>query len=313
MIVIVTSRRFDRSSPGWEFDPAGFARVLAGLRAEQGMSTRSLSARAGVSQSYVVSLERARSAATRRAAPPTPTVEVVTRLATALGVDPGDLFAASIRRRSRHVLLAVDDGDVSALDRAAAAIRRLEHADPVDEWVWAGSAADGDVGVEHRHRRIDLRRSGARGARHYDPNAIRRSLRDELHSIGGDMDGAALGLVFAETSDVLAALATPDVLLEFEYQWAETVTAASDRVGAHAVVNVCVYDPAVLATLPAPVDAALSLLRSHDEAWAAWGDELVVGDEAAVHLLGRLRPADVGNDQWMRDARRLVEELRVAA
>lgn len=313
MISIVTSRRFDRSSPGWEFDPAGFARVLVGLRAERAMSTRTLSARAGVSQSYIVSLERARAAATRRAAPPTPTVEVVTRLATALGIDPGELFAASIRRCGRHVLLVVDDGDRSALDRAVAATRHLDHAHPVDEWVWAGSAVDGDVGVQHRHRRIDLRRSGARGAQHYDPNAIRRSLRDELRSLGDDMQGAALGLVFAETSDVLAALARPEVLLDFEQQWSDTVTAAADRVGAHAVVNVCVYDPAVLATLPAPVEAALSLLRSHDETWAAWGDELVTGDDAAVHLLGRLRPPDVGSDEWMRDARRLVEELRAAA
>jgi transcriptional regulator with XRE-family HTH domain len=313
IVITIVSPRPVTHSPAWEFDHAGFARALSALRARRTMSTRALGALAGVSQSYVVSLERARSAGSRRATAPTPTVEVLARLAAALGVEPGELLAAALRRRGRHVLLVADDGHRSSLDRAVSAARHLRAAGAVDEWVWAGSAVDGDIGVEHHHRRIDLRRSGPRGAHHYDPRAIRRSLRDELQSFGHEMEGASLGLVFAETSDVLAGLAAPEVLLDFERQWSDTVTAAADRIGAHALLNVCVYDPAVLAALPDPVDAALSLLRSHDESWAAWDDEVVVGDEAAVHLLARLRPADVGAAAWMRDARRLVEELRSAA
>ena len=313
VISIVSSRPVSPSSPGWEFDPAGFARALAGLRAERSMSTRLLSARAGLSQSYVVALERSRSAASRRATSPTPTVEVLARIADALGIEPGELLRSALRRRGRHVLLVVDDHHRSSLDRARNAAGRLAGVGVVDEWVWAGSTADGDAGVEHPHRRIDLRRSGARGSRHYDPRAIRRSLRDELGSFGNQLEGAALGLVFAETSDVITSLDSPDVLLEFEHQWSDTVTAAADRVGAHAVVNVCVYDPAGLATLPAPIEAALSLLRSHDEVWGARGDEVFTGDEAAVHLLMWLRPPDVDRRAWMRDARRLVEELRAAA
>ena len=313
MISIVSPRPVRHASPGWEFDPAGFARAVAARRAERGLSTRVLAARAGVSQSYVVSLERARAADTRRPTSQTPTVEVLARLAAALDLEPGDLLAAALRRRGRHVLLVADDAHRSSLDRARNASRHLAGVDTVDEWVWAGSTTDGDADVEHPHRRIDLRRSGTRGRRHYDPRAIRRSLRDELGAFGSELEGASLGLVFAETSDVLAGLDAPDVLLQFEHQWSDTVTAAADGVGAHAVVNVCVYDPAGIATLAAPVDAALSLLRSHDEVWAAWGDELVVGDDAALHLLARIRPSGVGSDAWMRDARRLVEELRAAA
>ena len=313
IVITIVSPRPATNSPAWEFDPAGFARALSGLRARRSMSTRALAAQAGVSQSYVVSLERARSADSRRATAPTPTVEVLARLAAALEVEPAELLAAALRRRSRHVLLVVDDGHRSSLDRAVSAARHLRAAGAVDEWVWAGSVVDGDTGVEHRHRRIDLRRSGPRGAHHYDPRAIRRSLRDELLSFGHEVEGASLGLVFAETSDVLAGLASPEVLLDFEHQWSDTVTAAADRIGAHALVNVCVYDPAVLAALPDPIAAALSLLRSHDESWAAWDDEVVVGDDAALHLLVRLRPPDVGAAEWMRDARRLVEELRSAA
>jgi transcriptional regulator with XRE-family HTH domain len=315
IVITIVSPRPATNSPAWEFDPAGFARAVSALRARRSMSTRALGALAGVSQSYVVSLERARSAGSRRATTPTPTptVEVLARLAAALDVEPGELLAAALRRRGRHVLLVVDDGHRSSLDRAVSAARHLRAAGAVDEWVWAGSAVDGDIGVEHHHRRIDLRRSGPRGAHHYDPRAIRHSLRDELQSFGHEVEGASLGLVFAETSDVLAGLASPGVLLDFEHQWSDTVTAAADRIGAHALVNVCVYDPAVLAALPDPIAAALSLLRSHDESWAAWDDEVVVGDEAAMHLLARLRPADVDAAAWMRDARRLVEELRSAA
>ena len=86
----------------FEFDPIGFAQWLFAQRKERGWSTRELAIRAGISQPYVVALERARAGEARRG--PTPTVDVVAALAHALDKNILDIFVYSLRPVGRHVL-----------------------------------------------------------------------------------------------------------------------------------------------------------------------------------------------------------------
>ena len=89
----------------WSFDAVRFGTAIAQRRTALGLSTRDLARLAAISQSYVVALERSR----LRGDGPTPTIDVVARLASALGLSPTDLFHGGLRRTSTHVLLVVDD------------------------------------------------------------------------------------------------------------------------------------------------------------------------------------------------------------
>ena len=122
-----------------------------------------------------------------------------------------------------------------------------------------------------------------------------------------------MGLVFAETSDVMSALDDPLTVIAFEHQWAEIVTDAAASVGAHAAWNVCVYEIGALKALEDPVDAALELMRSHDTLWAARRSEVANGASAARRILGRLRPATVTRGAWRTTSEHFVEDLDLIA
>ena len=171
---IVTPRTSNRHRVSWEFDATALASTILRARQRLGLSTRELSRIAGISQPYVVALERARNSGLRQG--PTPTVEVVARLAHALGCEPATLFAAALRQVGRHVLLVVDDAERSPLEYARQATRPGP-----DTWVLAGlsPAIRGAAGAGHRS--IALHRDSRR---EYEPANIASSLRDELQRLG---------------------------------------------------------------------------------------------------------------------------------
>ena len=287
----------------WEFDATALASSIAHARQRLGLSTRDLSRLAGISQPYVVALERARSSRLRKG--PTPTVEVMARLSFALDCEPEELFAAALRRTGRHVLLVVEDAERSPLQHALQAT----DAGP-DTWVLAGSSTTtrGADGADHRS--IALHRGSPTS---YEPATIAASLRDELQRLGPDLDACSVGLVFAETSRVMSALDDPMVVIDFEREWGDIVTEAAAAVGAHAAWNVCVYEIGALKALHDPVGAALELLRSHDTLWAARRSEVATGASAARRILGRLRPASVTRAAWRTTSEHLIEGLELVA
>ncbi len=286
----------------WEFDAVAFARALVAGRQRHGFSTRELSRRAGISQPYVVALERA--ATDPAAATPTPTVDVMARLADALGLAPRSLLDVAVRRAGRHVLLVVEDGTRSPLTHVHRAC-----GDDHLRWIWASSSPDEPRRRAASHH-IDLRRNRARA---YDPHAIARSLEHELAGLGDTIHGEQLGLVFADTSAVMAELDDPDVIIRFEHAWHDVVTSATDGVGAHTAWNVCVYELEALVGLGNPVDATLDLIRSHDAIWLGRRDTVLTGSDAARRTLQRMRPDHAGRAAWSHEVDALLAGLDLAA
>lgn len=285
----------------WEFDGASFADAIATARLRLGWSTRELSRRAGISQPYVVALERPRQSGAPRT--PTPAIDVVARLADALGLGMSHLVATALRRSSRHVVLVLDGDHRHPLTHVQ------EFADdPGSDWVWA-SSQPGDRPRAAAHR-IDLRRDGERG---YRPDEIERSLRTELTALGDRVAGRRLGLVFPETSKVMTSIDDPGTLLEFERGWGDVVTRAAAHAGGHATWNVCVYEIAALRSLAQPVLATLDLIRNHEAVWSAGRNRRATGRAAAVHLLERLRPAGADPEAWSAHVQELADTLELAA
>jgi transcriptional regulator with XRE-family HTH domain len=246
------------------FDGGGFARALRDGRRQLDLSTRELAQLAGISQAYVVALERALRPHAGNS--PTPTVEVVARLAWALGCEPTALFSASLRYPARHVLHIIEVPiKRSALDHAREAATT-----PVDMWV--------DSIRLHRER-YDA----------YHPERVVAALHRELHSLSetqaGGFTGQRLGLVFDEMSEVMGTVSDPDAVIAFEANWAQTVEAAAGMIGARVAWNVCVYELAALQGLSNPAEAAKSLLDRHDTVWFSHARGRATGEAAACRLL----------------------------
>lgn len=272
-------------------------------RRRLGVSSRDLARRAGISQAYVVRLERASLPGTHPR--PTPTVDVLARLAEALQLQPADLLASTLRRAGRHVLLVTDGCVRHPLDHVSASV-----GGSVDTWLLASSAARLHPAARADHRSIDLRRGPPRA---YDPHVIADSVRDELAVLAGELHGQQLGMIFPEVSHVMRTLANPAVVIDFECRWADVVSSAAATIGAHAAWNVCVYDVDALRHVADPVEAAVDLMRTHDTIWSARSDRVVAGVPAARRILGGLRPADRPAAAWRAMANRLIEELGVVA
>jgi transcriptional regulator with XRE-family HTH domain len=285
----------------WEFDATGFASAVADARLARGWSTRELSRRAGISQPYVVALERAREGGADRT--PTPAIDVVARLADALGLRIDQLVGSALRRSPRHVLLVLDADHRHPMSH----VREFTRDDP-DAWVWASSAS-GDTPRAASHR-IDLRRD-SEGA--YRPDHITRSLQRELRALAPELGNRTIGLVLPETSSVMASIDDPGTVLGFEARWGDIVARAAESVGAHAAWNVCVYEVGALRGLHDPVEATLGLIADHDAVWSAGRTRSATGPDAAEHILERLRPAGTDSGEWTTHVRQLVHSLRLAA
>jgi transcriptional regulator with XRE-family HTH domain len=258
-----------------EFDSAAFARAIADAREHQHLSTRDLARLAGVSQAYVVALEQQRhTVGTAIRKGPTPTVDVVAGLAFALGLEPAELLAQSLRRVGRHVLLLVDTLDTSA-------VRHLRDAAgaEVERWVVAGAQL---ASVEQT--RISLRRTHAP---RYDPARISRSLDRELLRIAPFVSERSLGFVFAEMADAMTKLDDPSDVIAFESSWGSVVSSAVRKAGANAAWNVCVYPIETIRSLPDPRRAAVSLAQSHDMVLLVENNRLLSG-AACTRRFGRL-------------------------
>ena len=257
-----------------EFDARRFADWLWKSRTAHDWSTRDLATRAGISQPYVVALERARLSHDDRT--PTPTVNVVAALAAAFDVDPIALIRRTLRPASRHVLLVVDGSAAPPID-----VIREETGETAEVWV-CGRGQHAPKQSKPCTHDIRLHRESMK---EYDPDKISALLDRELNRIVTDIEGKNIGLVFGETSSVMSYVSNPDSLIEFETRWKELVSESAAAVGAHAAWNVCVYEAHILRGR-SDIDSTMTFLFDHhDEHWFAKGAKVHTGENARERIL----------------------------
>lgn len=274
---------------------------MADARLRLQLSTRDLARRAGISQAYVVALERARNSGGQHG--PTPTVDVVAALAHALGLDPVKLFTSGLRSAGRHALVVVDDARLPIIGRL-----REVSGTAVDMWVAARSPnAFPDADASHA---IQLR---TRTNRRYEPTKVAASLDRELRRLAPAIEGANVGFVFGEMSDVMTKLDDPSSVIAFEDTWATVTTNAAAHVGARAQWNVCVYEIAAIQALADPVAASLSLMRTHDIVLASRNDHLISGLAGVRQIAVQLRPPTQSAKAWRTTVDHIVGEVRRAS
>jgi transcriptional regulator with XRE-family HTH domain len=281
--------------PHSAFDPCALASQIFQLRQARGWSTRVLAAHAGISQPYVVALERAaREPLGERA--PVPTVDVLARLAGALGVEPTALLAVALRP-VHHVLVVADNATspVALIRRAAA--------DPQIEWLVAADSTRVGWPEPSIHPR--------RGQQRYDSAAVTGQLTTEL-SHHHTASQAALGLVFADTSRVMTTLAGVATILELEHRWAGLVDRAAVAAGCRVRWIACVYQLDALGALSDPLAAVTDLLRSHDDVWFLRRRRLSTGWPAARAVLEGVRPPGKDPGPWATATTRALAELDAA-
>jgi transcriptional regulator with XRE-family HTH domain len=257
-----------------EFDARRFAEWLWRSRTANEWSTRELSQRAGISQPYVVALERARLSSDQTA--PTPTVNVVASIAAAFGTDPIALIRRTLRPASRHVLLVVDGSHQPPID-----VIREEAGSTADAWI-CGRGQEATKNAKPCTHDIRLHRESMK---EYDPDKISALLDRELNRIVGDIEGKNVGLVFGETSTVMSYVSNPDSLIDFETRWKELVSESVASVGAHAAWNICVYEAHILRNRNDVASTMDFLFEHHDEHWYAKGSRVHVGDKAKEKIL----------------------------
>ncbi|MFM9112767.1 MAG: helix-turn-helix domain-containing protein [Actinomycetota bacterium] len=257
-----------------EFDPRKFADWQSSTRAARGWSTRDLAERAGISQPYVVALERARLSQDGRT--PVPTVNVVAAIASALGVDPISLMGKVMRLAPRHVLLILDGSVLPPID-----VIREESGDTADAWI-CGRPANAKIQVRPFVHDIRLHRESMKD---YDQDKISALLDRELGRIVAEIEGKDLGFIFGESTGVMETVTNPDELIELETRWKDIVAESAARVGAHAAWNVCVYQAHILRDRN-DIDSTMDFLfAQHDEHWFAKGSKVHTGESAKEKML----------------------------
>lgn len=297
------------------FDAVRFAQLLSHRRQQLGLTTRQLAMRANISQPYVVALERSRNgvhAAKTSAMSPSPTVDMIARLATALRMSANDLFIQAVRPAGKHVLLFVEDDMVTSLERARTASTKSATATDKtpQEWLCAGGPVAHDTLKSHNCLSINLHRDSNNA---YKPKAITASLSNELSRHQANISGSDIGIVFDETSSLMNHVNNPMSIVEFEHDWKRVVTDATQAVGAFAAWNICVYRIDNLLSLHNPAEVAQDLLRSHDNVWSARNKSITIGTTAAKRLLTLVRPQDVSAKSWSARTNTVVQELQLSA
>ena len=297
------------------FDPVRFAQLLSDRRHQLGLTTRQLARRANISQPYVVALERSRHGVDAKRngnISPSPTVDMIARLAKALQMNAQDLFSLAIRPAGKHILLLMEDNAMTSLERARNASKRSasNKTENPQEWLCAGGQADRTNRKDQDYLSISLHRDINNA---YKPKAIATSLGKELSRHQAKISGSDIGIVFDETSLLMNHVNNPMSIVEFEHDWSRVVTDASQSVGAFAALNVCVYRIDNLLELHNPAEVAQDLLRSHDNVWSARSKSIITGAVAAKRLLSLVRPKNVTVTNWSAHTNTVIQELLLSA
>jgi transcriptional regulator with XRE-family HTH domain len=264
---------------------------------------REAARRVGISQSYLVSLERGRNPSTGR--PPVPSPPILAALARVYDVELATLLDASglARAKSGHVLLyQTGPGHRSPLEAA-----RCLFAGRVDAWIEfvdprrADDPAPPPADVVVRERRLLDSTS-------WETTRVLEGLADVLREASRSNGHRRLGVIFGGSSACLRTVENPPALLESEATWEHEVAASFQAVlGSEPVANVCVYREADIEELAPrldPLGAVLQLVRGHpnvavEDATGA----LTTGPAAIEAILAVARPPGVNSENWRALAR----------
>ena len=309
----------NQKNESFVFDAVAFAQLLTHRRQQLGLTTRQLAQRANISQPYVVALERSRNGVDPKrnsTMSPSPTVDMIARLAAALRMSANELFSQAVRPAGKHVLLFMEDDLMTSLERARTASRSNATSGATltdklpQEWLCAGGPTDHDIHKGDNCLSINLHRDINNA---YKPKAITASLSNELSRHQANISGSDIGIVFDETSSLMNHVNNPMSIVEFEHDWKQVVTDATQAVGAFAAWNICVYRIDNLLSLHNPAEVAQDLLRSHDNVWSARDKSITTGKTAAKRLLSLVRPKDVSAKSWSAHTNAVVQELQLRA
>jgi transcriptional regulator with XRE-family HTH domain len=286
--------------------PSRLGSLLRHRRGQLGLSVRETARRAGISPSYLVSLEQGRNPSTGRA--PIPTPPVIAAIGRVLGIELAALLdvTGAPAPRSGHVLLyQTGAAALPALDGA----RRI-CAGRVDAWIEVAAArmpkggpAD-DVALSTRG---PLGLVPSRPPR-YEPGRALEALGEVLAETPPRWHGSRIGLLFGANSALLRSAGNPAALITGEATWEGDVAATCRAtLGAEPAANVCVYRDADILALAGridPLSAVVSLVGSHPHVGVQHPDgSLVTGPAAVETILAAARPPAIGADTWASLAR----------
>lgn len=282
--------------------------MLRKRRLEMGLSMRKLAAEAGVSPSYLGSLETAKNPATGR--PAAPSLRILAPILEALNLDLSDIVQSAAYSTdsqapdSQHSLLYVLGlPPADLLDQAT----QISSAD-VDHWFYV---------TDWRHPECDEGRAvGARvthirwrgGEDPYpDRNLRLERVIDKLEMELSEHAGAVsasdrVGLVIADCSAAMRTVDNPSSEIEYEKEWARRVPEVFQRaLGRSPVANVCVYLHQDLEVLGLNIDllsSLISLVRDHDVVTTLVDGQLSRGPAAAEQVLRSIQPGGISSTAW---------------
>lgn len=283
------------ASPPWHFDVRHFGQEVRARRQSLGYSTRRLAERAGVSQAYVVALERSTSSRDRTG--PCPSVDVLVGLASALQLHPVELLSGSLLAAGSHILYVVDGAGREIFDTARAQVP------DADVWVSAGRRRGPSRTVPHLSIHPE-------GEADYRAEGVTAVIRSGFAGLAPVVYGRHVGVVFSDEDSTL--LGARDRLLSIERDWQSIVSSAAWAADAATATAVCVYELDVLQRMEPTLETALDLIASHDTVVLSDGRTVSRGRSASLRVLHRLRPAHTRADEWRRSCARRLDEVVTA-
>lgn len=266
------------------------------------LSIRKLAEDSQISPSYLSAIESGRNPATGR--PPEPSIGVVERLTTALGLS-GPVFSAEgecpcgSACGDNHVLLyRLDDNS-----RDLTEILRIAFGTEVDQWL---CISDPRIAPERRDGVIAWQWPFGRFPypdTFLVPDRICDALETQVKGLAGRVTSEDYGLVIADCSAVMRWMINPEAEIDFEDRWVERSTDILKRhIGRVPKANVCVYLHRDLEALDGKIDvlgAILSLFASHTRTVVVDPSGAVLkGQEAVSAILAESRPSGVSSSAW---------------
>lgn len=285
-----------------------FGAAIRMRRKVRGFTLRDLAEQAGVSTSYLSSVERAVNPSTGR--PPQISARFAERLRQILGLGDisthvsnaaGEVRSSCSGHACEHILLIRLDegrGDLASYTRDLTT-------GTISDWICVADPAAPEAAKDspNFHGWSWSFGSDPYPGEFLDPHSIVAALERKASDLALDLDGRSYGLVIADCSTIMRWVINPDAEVNFEEQWCDLSGGALTRSFGHAPsANVCVYHQSDLEVLAARVDVLdtlLQLIEAHGRVAAVLPDgSLAQGTAAIMAILNENRPTGISGSAW---------------